>query len=41
MTANDVQRLREKTGAVIMECKKALQDAGGDLDKAVALINER
>ena len=41
MTACDVQKLREMTGAGIMECKKALQDAGGDLDKAVQIINER
>lgn len=41
MTANDVQKLREQTGAGVMDCKKALQDTGGDFDKAVALINER
>jgi elongation factor Ts len=41
MTANDVQKLREITGAGVMECKKALEDAGGDFDKAVSLINER
>lgn len=41
MTAVDVQRLREATGAGVMECKKAMDDAGGDFDKAVALINER
>mgnify|MGYP001583579013 FL=1 len=29
------------TGAGVMECKKALEDAGGDFDKATALINER
>lgn len=38
---NDIQRLREATGAGIMDCKKALQDAHGDFDKAVALIQER
>jgi elongation factor Ts len=41
MTASDVQKLRETTGAGVMECKKALQDAGGDFDKAVQIINER
>lgn len=41
MTASDVQKLREMTGAGVMECKKALQDAGGDIDKAVQIINER
>jgi len=38
---NNVQKLREITGAGIMECKKALDDAKGDLDKAVQIIQER
>ena len=38
---NDIQRLREETGAGIMDCKRALQDAKGDYDKAFALIRER
>ncbi len=37
----DVQKLREMTGAGILDCKKALEDAGGDLDKAVSIIQER
>lgn len=41
MNATDVQKLREVTGAGVMECKKALQDAGGDFDKAIQIINER
>lgn len=41
MKASDVQKLREMTGAGVMECKKALQDAAGDFDAAVKLINER
>ncbi len=41
MTAQDIQRLRAATGAGILECKRALQDTGGDFDKAVALIGER
>lgn len=41
MTASDVQKLREMTGAGVMECKKALQEAGGDFDKAIGIINER
>ncbi|MEK7641022.1 MAG: translation elongation factor Ts [Patescibacteria group bacterium] len=40
-SAGDVQKLRESTGAGIMDCKKALDDAGGDFDKAVILLNER
>ncbi len=38
---NDIQRLREQTGAGVMECKKALADAGGDFERAVELIYER
>ncbi len=38
---SDIQRLREATGAGVMECKKALAEAGGDFDKAVTIIHER
>ncbi|MBI2591434.1 MAG: translation elongation factor Ts [Candidatus Brennerbacteria bacterium] len=38
---NDIQRLREQTGAGVMECHKALKDAVGNFDKALLLINER
>ncbi len=41
MSNNDIVKLRETTGAGVMECKKALDDAKGDFDKAVDLINER
>jgi elongation factor Ts len=34
-TAKDVQTLRQRTGAGMMECKKALEDMGGDMEKAV------
>ncbi len=34
MTAEDVQRLRTETGAGIMDCKRALTEAGGDFDAA-------
>lgn len=37
----DIQKLREKTGAGVIDCKKALEDAGGDFDKAIAIIQER
>lgn len=37
----DIQKLRESTGAGVMECKKAMEDAKGDLDRAVSLIRER
>ena len=35
ITAADVKALRERTGAGMMDCKAALQEAGGDVDKAV------
>jgi len=37
-TAADVKKLREMTGAGMMDCKKALDEADGDFDKAVELI---
>ena len=37
-TAADVKRLRELTGAGMMDCKKALDEADGDFDKAVELL---
>jgi len=38
ITANLVKELREKTDAPMMECKKALAEAGGDLGKAEAIL---
>ena len=38
---DDIKKLREVTGAGVMECGRAFKDAGGDFDKAIALINER
>ncbi len=40
-TAADVKTLREKTGAGMMDCKKALDEASGDMTKAEALVLER
>ena len=37
-TAEDVKRLREATAAGMLDCKKALDEAGGDFDKAVEII---
>ena len=37
-TAADVKRLRELTGSGMMDCKKALEESDGDLDKAVELL---
>jgi elongation factor Ts len=41
ITAEAVKRLRELTGAGMMDCKRALTEAGGDVDKAVAILRER
>jgi elongation factor Ts len=38
ISAADVKALRERTGAGMMDCKKALQEASGDLDKAVDIL---
>ncbi len=36
-----VKTLRQKTGAGVMDCKKALQETGGDIDKAVEYLREK
>ena len=41
ITADAVKELRDKTGAGFMDCKRALEEAGGDVDAAVALLRER
>jgi len=41
ISAKTVKELRDKTGAGMMECKRALQDAKGDMAKAVTLLRER
>lgn len=38
---DDVKRLREETGAGVMDCKRALDEAKGDFEKAKLLIKER
>ena len=40
-TAQDVKALREKTGVGMMECKKALVEADGDMEKAIDYLRER
>ena len=40
-TAKDVMTLRDKSGAGMLDCKKALTDADGDMEKAVELLRER
>ena len=41
ISAKDVMALREKTGAGVMDCKRALTDADGDMSKAADLLRER
>ena len=41
ISAEMVRQLREQTGAGMMDCKRALEETGGDVDKAVALLRER
>ena len=41
ISAKDVKELREKTGAGMMDCKRALEDAGGDLDQAVKTLRAK
>jgi elongation factor Ts len=41
VTAQDVQALRQATGAGMMDAKRALQDSAGDFDRAADLLRER
>jgi elongation factor Ts len=41
ISAEQVKQLRERTGAGMMDCKRALQETDGDVDKAIELLRER
>jgi elongation factor Ts len=41
ISASLVKELRERTGAGFMDCKRALEESGGDLEKAIAVLRER
>ena len=41
VSAAAVKNLREKTGAGMMDCKKALQEANGDLEKAIEILRKK
>ena len=41
VTSEQVKLLRQKTGVGMMECKKALEEASGDIEKAIKLLRER
>src|SRR5438477_4098084 len=40
-TVDDIRKLRELTGAGMMDCRSALTEAGGDVDKAVTILREK
>ena len=41
ITAQMVKELRESTGAGMMDCKKALQEAEGNMERAVDILREK
>lgn len=41
VSANQVKELREKTGAGVMECRRALEESGGDIRRAEEILRER
>jgi elongation factor Ts len=41
ITAEQVKQLRERTGAGMMDCKRALQETDGDVDRAIELLREK
>jgi elongation factor Ts len=41
ISAADVKKLRDMTGAGMMDCKKALSEAGGDFDKAIEILRKK
>ena len=41
ISAKDVKQLRDMTGAGMMDCKKALKEAGGDIDKAIEHLRKK
>ena len=41
ITAEMVKQLRERTGAGMMDCKKALTEANGDMEKAIEILREK
>jgi len=41
ISASDVKALRDRTGAGMMDCKKALQESGGDVEEAIVWLREK
>ena len=41
ISSSDIKALRDKTGISVMQCKKALEEAGGDMDKALIILKKK
>lgn len=41
ITTEQIKALRDKTGISVMQCKKALEDAGGDVEKAIVMLRKK
>ncbi len=41
ITTEQVKELRDKTGISVMQCKKALEEAGGDMEKATVILRKK
>lgn len=41
ITSSQIKELRDMTGISVMQCKKALEEAGGDMDKAVIILKKK
>ena len=41
ITSAQLKELRDKTGISVMQCKKALEEAEGDMDKAVIILKKK
>ncbi len=41
ITTDQVKQLRDQTGISVMQCKKALEEAGGDMDKALVILRKK
>src|SRR6478736_4029049 len=41
ISPKDVSELRQRTGAGMMDCKRALEEAGGDMDKAAEILRKK
>lgn len=41
ISSTDIKTLRDQTGISVMQCKKALEEAGGDMDKALIILKKK